>query len=95
MFEKNDKKYIITTDDYDYVFTLGEKNSDMEESTYKFNEIDNIENYRLKFFISYSDAKEFINFLLTVYPNIYKKYKFKIITYDNFQLILDTKKYNL
>ena len=67
IFESNNKQYIITTIDYKYVFTLGEKNSDMEESTYKLNEISNIGDYKLKFFTSYKDAKEFINFLLIIW----------------------------
>lgn len=86
------KNYIITADNFEYVITLGK-----EEIYYKLaklNEIDN-KNYKLKYFTSYQDAKEFVNFLLTIYPKIYNKYNFNILTHDNFKLRLTAKKYNL
>lgn len=89
IFEANNKKYIITTYNYDQVFTLNQEN---DSYSYELNNVNT--NHKLKFFTSYKDATEFINFLQKTYDT-YRKYKFKVIPYDKFEILLNMKKYNL
>jgi hypothetical protein len=91
IFEANNKKYIVTSSDLNYVFTL---DLDDDEYSYMFIEINDREKYKLKIFNSHKDAKEFINLLVKNYPT-YRKYDFEILSQDKFEILLNAKKYNI